>query len=146
MELKFNDITFSERSKGALPSEALIDWVSSMSITKRSWIQTISIRPDRVDDSNLMGESPDAVARLTQLCNGTPDVKVKYYTPSWACQSDLGIGFFFTLAQCFSYAFRGEIFKDHLIDAGDQNAAIRYAIHWREGDHCESPKVESVQL
>ncbi|KAI4640031.1 hypothetical protein J4E93_008831 [Alternaria ventricosa] len=146
LELKFNDITFSEGSKDALPSDALIDWVSSVSITKRSWIKTISIRPDSVDDLNLIGESPDAVARLTQLCNGIPNVKVKYYKPSWVYQSDFGIGFFFTLAQCFSYAFRGKIFKYLFNVAVDQDMAIIYATRWRKGHHYKSPKVELVRL
>ncbi|KAH6864921.1 hypothetical protein BKA58DRAFT_235273 [Alternaria rosae] len=73
LELKFNDVTFSEGSGHESPSDILTAWVSSISIAKRSWIKTISIRCDKKDDQKCFdGESVESVARLTRLCNDIP--------------------------------------------------------------------------
>jgi len=148
LELKFNDITFSEGSGYALPSQALIDWVSSMSIAKRSWIKIVSIRSDRKDGQRgFDDESVDAVARFTQLCNDIPTMKVKYYKPFWTLanhQTHADVVYFFVVALSTSYKYRGEGIKYLLFDASEQVMLKECAKNWRETD--KGPNMPLAQL
>jgi hypothetical protein len=154
LELKHNDITLSERSERfehTSPCEVLSDWLSSISHTKRFWIKTIAIRCEwEFNRSKIVGESAETIARLTQLCNEIPSMRVKHYKPLWMLGS-YRFGeyyhyfyYFFVSAQRFSYAYRGESFKDRLIDADSRHRAMICGKAWRED--WGNPKVELAQL
>ncbi|KAB2104277.1 hypothetical protein AG0111_0g7843 [Alternaria gaisen] len=86
LELKYNEITLrvSRKSEYATSFLLLNRWLSSIPVTKRSWIKTINITIETKSRYVEAGpEGVDTLARLTRLCNDNPSMRVKYYLPMW---------------------------------------------------------------
>jgi hypothetical protein len=150
LELKYNDIAldmFVDRG-GASPAERLVEWLSSMPTTKRSWIKTISVKvtfhtsiPRR--EQPRIPDRANTIARLTRLCNDNPSMTVKYYLPScklehYRFRSGL---FFFIAADHICHALRGkgygEFFKS---DSSSVTAKL-----WRQEVKGAPTRLEDLQ-
>jgi hypothetical protein len=86
LELKYNEITLrvSRKSEYATSFLLLNRWLSSIPVTKRSWIKTINITIETKSRYVEAGpEGVDTLACLTRLCNDNPSMRVKYYLPMW---------------------------------------------------------------
>ena len=86
LELKYNEITLrASRKNGYASSYLLLNrWLSSIPVTKRSWIKTINITIETMSRC-VEGGPEDAytLTYLTRLCNDNPSMRVKYYLPMW---------------------------------------------------------------
>jgi hypothetical protein len=86
LELKYNEITLrvSRKSEYATSFLLLNRWLSSIPVTKRSWIKTINITIETMGRCVEGGpEDADTLTCLTSLCNDNPSIRVKYYLPMW---------------------------------------------------------------
>lgn len=83
--LKFNDITFGINPDYLPSSDLLTAWVTSISVAKRFWIKTITIRYENMapEQRYRSTDGPNTIARLTQVCNDVPSMRVKYHVPFW---------------------------------------------------------------
>jgi hypothetical protein len=86
LELKYNEITLRVSRKNGYASSFLLlnRWLSSIPVTKRSWIKTINITIETMGRCVEGGpEDADTLTCLTRLCNDNPSMRVKYYLPMW---------------------------------------------------------------
>jgi hypothetical protein len=151
LELKYNEITLrvSRKSEYATSFLLLNRWLSSIPVTKRSWIKTINITIETKGHRVGTGleEDADIIACLTGLCNDNPSMRVKYYLPMWRIKvptfhnSDLPEGHPTltapTVSDFISYAvdiylcIRGEGFEKLYPHVSTNPPPIQYAQHWR---------------
>ena len=145
LELKFNDITFDIIPYSLRSSDLLTAWVTSISVAKRSWIKTITIRHANMAPGQryLCADGPNVIARLTQVCNDVSSMRVKYHVPFWTFgspQSSREGFYFFAMGQSIKYAYRGDMFD--LQFSATANLQV-FGDRWRDSGH---PKVELAQL
>jgi len=147
LELKFNDIAFDINPDHLPSSELLTAWVSSISVAKRSWIKTITIRYGNMapEQKDLSADGPNAIARLTQVCNDVPSMRVKYHVPFWTFGSSQSWGnfCFFATGESLEYAYRGGIFDRLPLGISARENLKIFGDNWRDSGR---PRVQLAQL
>lgn len=147
LELKFNDIAFDINPDHLPLSDLLTAWVSSISVAKRSWIKTITIRYGNMapEQKDFSADGPNAIARLTQVCDDVPSMRVKYHVPFWtfgSFQSWRNFCFFVT-GESIEYAYRGGIFDRLPLGTSASDNLKIFGDQWRDSG---CPKVQLAQL
>ena len=89
-------------------------------------------------------DGPNTIARLTQVCNDVPSMRVKYHVPFWtwgSFQSSQSCFYAFAMGQSIKYLYRGEMF--HLLPDTASANLQECGDRWRDSGR---PQVQLAQL